>query len=163
MSKTREFLCSQSHDHRNILILDFTEMYYGQELSKSSILRLGWQLRTSCMFKQCHALTFDCAAKTQNKYSERAALLFLKLATFPGSSEWKVQDTAPHSISSKNYILPFAPGNPTCQNNWQKPFLYPPQRQPGLQRHSGLFSAAQHPPPAGIQALSPHLCQLALQ
>lgn len=94
--------------------------------------------------------TFYHAAKTQNKYSERPALLF------PASSERKVPDTACHPISSKNYIFPFAPENPISQNNWQKPFSVlspetawaPETFRPLL--CSSTSSSSQHPSPVPI-------------
>lgn len=93
--------------------------------------------------------TFYCAAKTQNKYSERPALFF---ASNLPSQFWCKVSVHLTLYPAKTTFSPLLHGTPFAKTTGKSLFLYSPQRKPSLQRHSGLFSAVQHPPPASIQS-----------
>lgn len=66
--------------------------------------------------------TFYSAAKTQNTVKD---LHYFFWSQQPSQPILRARDQALHlaPCPAKTTFSPFAPGNPICQNNWQKPFF----------------------------------------
>lgn len=110
------------------------------------------------------SFTFYSASKTQNKYSERPALFFLKFATFPANSECKAQTTDKGALVQQKLHSPLSSRESYLPKQSAKTFFCTLLRDNPATRHiqasslqlNILLQQASKP-------LSPHLCQLALQ